>query len=120
MFENELETIDSDIGSQTIVVRRANTRFAPTLVSDICWVSVFFEAIFSPNLYIRPYEISQLSDNPQRFIITDKNKPVAVLHDIHSYERIQESISLLKIIAQSNQSFKNGNYNLFQNRLEIK
>jgi len=54
--------------------------------------------------------ISQLSDSPQTFIITDKNKPVAVLQDIHSYERIQESISLLKIIAQSNQSFKNGNY----------
>ena len=34
MFENELETFASDIGSQTIVVRRANTRFAPTLVSD--------------------------------------------------------------------------------------
>jgi hypothetical protein len=32
MFENEFETIASDIGSQTIVVRRANIRFAPTLV----------------------------------------------------------------------------------------
>jgi hypothetical protein len=29
MFENELETFDSDIGSQMIVVRRANIRFAP-------------------------------------------------------------------------------------------
>ena len=35
MFENELETFASGIGSQTIVVRRANIRFAPTLVSDI-------------------------------------------------------------------------------------
>ena len=40
MFENEFETIPSDIGSQTIVVRRANTRFAPTLVSDIGWISI--------------------------------------------------------------------------------
>jgi len=40
MFENEFETIASDIGSQTIVVRRANTRFAPTLVSDIGWISI--------------------------------------------------------------------------------
>ena len=54
--------------------------------------------------------INQLSENPQTFIITDKNKPVAVLQDIHSYERIQESLSLLKIIAQNNQSLKNGNY----------
>jgi hypothetical protein len=39
MFENELKTFASGIGSQTIVVRRANTRFAPTLVSDIGWVT---------------------------------------------------------------------------------
>ena len=40
MFENEFETIASDIGSQTIVVRRANIRFAPTLVSDFGWISI--------------------------------------------------------------------------------
>ena len=40
MFENEFETIASDIGSQTIVVRRANIRFAPTLVSEIGWISI--------------------------------------------------------------------------------
>jgi len=40
MFENEFETIASDIASQTIVVRRANTRFAPTLVLPIGLVSV--------------------------------------------------------------------------------
>jgi 3-methyladenine DNA glycosylase/8-oxoguanine DNA glycosylase len=42
MFENEFETIASDIGSQTIVVRRANTRFAPTLVSDIGWITTIY------------------------------------------------------------------------------
>ena len=40
MFKNEFETIVSDIGSQTIVVRRANIRYAPTLVSDIGWISI--------------------------------------------------------------------------------
>ena len=40
MFENEFETIASDIGSQTIFVRRANIRFAPTLVSDIGLISI--------------------------------------------------------------------------------
>jgi len=40
MFENELETFASDIGSQTIVVRRANIRFAPALVSEIGWISI--------------------------------------------------------------------------------
>jgi len=41
MFENKLETIASDIGSQTIVVRRANIRFAPTLISNIGLASFF-------------------------------------------------------------------------------
>jgi len=40
MFESEFETLASGIGSQTIVVRRANIRFAPTLVSDIAWISI--------------------------------------------------------------------------------
>jgi hypothetical protein len=50
MFENELETISSDIGSQTIVVRRANTRFAPTLVSNIAWISI---TTIYPKIYDR-------------------------------------------------------------------
>ena len=41
MFENELETLASGIGLQTIVVRRANTRFAPTLVLLIGLILVF-------------------------------------------------------------------------------
>jgi len=41
MFENELETFATDIGSQTIVVRRANTMFAPTLVLLISLILVF-------------------------------------------------------------------------------
>ena len=41
MFENEFETIAPDIGTQTIVVRRANTRFAPTLVLLIGLIPVF-------------------------------------------------------------------------------
>jgi len=40
MFENELETFASDIGSQAVFVRRANTRFAPTLVLLIGLISI--------------------------------------------------------------------------------
>ena len=50
MFENEFETIASDIGSQTIVVRRANTRFAPTLISDTGWISI---TTIYPKIYDR-------------------------------------------------------------------
>jgi hypothetical protein len=50
MFENEFEAIASDIGSQTIVVRRANTRFAPTLISDIGWISI---TTIYPKIYDR-------------------------------------------------------------------
>jgi hypothetical protein len=50
MFESEFETFASGIGSQTIVVRRANTRFAPTLVSDIGWISI---TTIYPKIYDR-------------------------------------------------------------------
>jgi hypothetical protein len=49
MFESEFETFASGIGSQTIVVRRANIRFAPTLVSDIGWISI--TTIYPNNLH---------------------------------------------------------------------
>jgi hypothetical protein len=50
MFESEFETFASGIGLQTIVVRRANTRFAPTLVSDIAWISI---TTIYPKIYDR-------------------------------------------------------------------
>ena len=52
IFENEyeLETFASDIGSQTIVVQRANTKFAPTLLSDIGWISI---TTIYPKIYDR-------------------------------------------------------------------
>jgi hypothetical protein len=37
---SETNELVSDIGSFMVVVRRANIRFAPTLVSDIDWNSV--------------------------------------------------------------------------------
>jgi len=48
MFENELETFATDIGSQTIVVRRANTRFAPTLVLLIDLILFFVRSEHTP------------------------------------------------------------------------
>jgi len=50
LFESEFETFASGIGSQTIVVRRANIRFAPTLVSDIAWISI---TTIYPKIYDR-------------------------------------------------------------------
>jgi hypothetical protein len=50
IFEKELETFASDIGSQTIVVQRANIRFAPTLLSDIGWISI---TTIYPKIYDR-------------------------------------------------------------------
>ena len=58
MFENELETFASDIGSQTIVVRWANTRFAPILVSEIGWTSIttiylkIYDCLLTPHIYL--------------------------------------------------------------------
>ena len=65
MFENEVETLASGIGSQTIVVRRANIRFAPTLVSDIGWISI---TIIYPKIYDRLLNIQVRATNKFFFV----------------------------------------------------
>jgi len=50
--------------------------------------------------------IRDISDNQGTMIITQNGEAKAVLQDIKSYEQIQESLALLKILAMSNQSLK--------------
>jgi len=60
ILKHSLETFDSGIGSQTIVVRRANIRFAPTLVSDIGWISI-------TTIYPRIYDRILTFQSPDKF-----------------------------------------------------
>ena len=73
MFENELETFASDIGSQTIVVRRANTRFAPTLVSEIGWISI---TTIYPKIYARL--LKERREKKKKSLQKNNKKPQAI------------------------------------------
>ena len=50
--------------------------------------------------------IRGMSDDKESIIITLNGEAKAVLQDITAYEQTQESLALLKILAQSNQSLK--------------
>lgn len=51
--------------------------------------------------------IKELANNPQVITITQNGEAKAVLQDIHSYEMIQESLALLKVLAMSQADVKN-------------
>ena len=53
--------------------------------------------------------IRDVSDNQKTMIITQNGKAKVILQDIKLYEKTQESLALLKILAMSNKNLKNGN-----------
>ena len=52
--------------------------------------------------------IRDLSQEPRTLLITQNGEAKAVLQDIKSYEQTQETLALLKILAQSQQDIKEG------------
>jgi prevent-host-death family protein len=54
--------------------------------------------------------INNFNDNPDVFVITQDGCPKAVLQDIVSYERTQETLRLLKILEMRRQEAEEGKY----------
>lgn len=54
--------------------------------------------------------IREVSNNHETMIITHNGEAKVVVQDIHVYEQTQDSLALLKILAQSSSSIKKGNY----------
>jgi len=52
--------------------------------------------------------VRQVSEKQKTMVITQNGEAKAVIQDIRVYEQIQESLTLLKILAQGNQSLKEG------------
>lgn len=52
--------------------------------------------------------IRDVSENHKTLIITHHGEAKAVLQDVKVYEQTQESLALLKILAQSNKSLQEG------------
>ena len=52
--------------------------------------------------------IRQISEGQKTMIITQNGEAKAILQDIRLYEQTQESLALLKILAQSSQNMRGG------------
>jgi prevent-host-death family protein len=54
--------------------------------------------------------VRQIADRQQPMVITQNGEAKAVLQDIVQYEQTQESLAMLKMLAQSRNSLKNGDH----------
>jgi len=52
--------------------------------------------------------VRDISENHKTFIITQNGEAKAVVQDLATYEETQESLALLKMLAQSSKSMKEG------------
>jgi len=53
--------------------------------------------------------INSVNENRQAIIITQNGEAKAVIQDIKSYENLRNSLSLLKLIVQSEEDIRNDN-----------
>jgi len=53
--------------------------------------------------------INSVNENQRTIIITQNGEAKAVVQDIKSYENLQNSLNLLKLIVQSENDIDNGN-----------
>lgn len=72
----------------------------------------FSEAV-KPISYLKTHAseiIRDVAKNQSTLIITHNGEAKAILQDVKVYEKTQESIALLKILALSGREIKKGNY----------
>lgn len=72
----------------------------------------FSEAV-KPISYLKTHAsevIRDVAENQKTLIITHNGEAKVILQDVKVYERTQESIALLKILALSGREIKKGNY----------
>ena len=65
-----------------------------------------------PISYIKSHAseiIRDLSEKNSTIVITLNGEAKAILQDIREYEKVQESLAMLKILAQSRKSLEAGN-----------
>ncbi len=54
--------------------------------------------------------IRDVSENQKTLVITQNGEAKVILQDVRVYEQIQDSLALLKILAQSSKSLKAGKF----------
>ena len=66
-----------------------------------------------PISYIKSHAseiLRELENNRESIVITLNGEAKAVLQDIHEYEKTQESLAMLKILAIGRKEFEEGKY----------
>jgi prevent-host-death family protein len=72
----------------------------------------FSEAV-KPISYLKTHAsevIRDVAENQKTLVITHNGEAKVILQDVKVYEKTQESIALLKILAMSGRELKKGNY----------
>ena len=59
--------------------------------------------------------IKDVVDNKTTMVITQNGEAKVILQDVRSYEEMQESLAMLKILALSTKSINEGNYKSAEN-----
>lgn len=65
--------------------------------------------------------VKEFSVNPEPIIITQNGEPKMVVMDIHDYEKQQETLALLKLLALGTKEIKEGKFsdaNAFLDEME--
>jgi prevent-host-death family protein len=63
--------------------------------------------------------VRQISGKQKTMIITQNGEAKAVVQDIHLYEQTQESLAMLKMLARSSQSLREGKIRSAKNSFEV-
>ena len=54
--------------------------------------------------------IKDITDHQKTLIVTQRGEAKVVVQDVRTYERTQESLALLKMLAQSSKHIKDGKF----------
>ncbi len=63
--------------------------------------------------------IRQIFGKNKTMVITQNGEAKAVVQDIHLYEQTQESLAMLKILAMSSQSLREGKSRFVQDSFDV-
>ena len=86
-------------------------RIVDTSMDQMALVNREYEYEAANNSYLKAHAskiIRELSNNQQTLIITQNGEAKAIVQDIKAYEELQESLALLKVLAQSNANIQKG------------
>jgi prevent-host-death family protein len=80
-----------------------------------------FSEVVKPISYLKTHAsevVRNVYENQKTLIITHNGEAKVVLQDVKVYEKTQESIALLKILALSGKELRKGNYKTLEKSFE--